>query len=193
MAWPSFYVPNPAASPEDRLRELERTTLEMVKILRGGVVLGGLGADALPNSDTAIVEISYAYAVGTPTSIQVDNPLGREPVGVICIWGPSYVIPSGVVTTSPTITSGSKTVTGTSFTTSMEKGYLIYNDGSNNIYKIKIDTRDSSTQLTLQDPAPASGSGNALIMLRWHDDSVYITVNTVSPSVSADVWRLLFF
>ena len=156
------------------------------QILDGKTVLGGLVDEEWPNVDTAVVDL----VLDQGTNNEVNNPLDREPVGIIPLISPGIVRPRwNMYTASVSVTNDSTTVTTTStFSTDMALGYLIAQSS-----KAKILSRLNATTLTLYEAWPgATAPGiNASVMYKWDSDTVWLYCGgTVGwPGL----YRLMFF
>ena len=165
-----------------------RALQRMKQILSGKVTLGSLSEEGVPNADTSVVDLILDQG----TNNEVDNPLDREPVGVIPLIAPGIVRPRwNMYTANVDVTDGSTTVTvgaPASFSTDMALGYLVAQT-----YKAKILERVNATTLTLYEPWPGATDTdiNASVMYRWDADTVWLYCGgTVGwPGF----YRLLFF
>ena len=170
---------------DEYLRTNYLVSQRVQQILKGKTILADSGESAWSNVDTATVDL----VLSQDTYNEVNNPLDREPVGVIGIMAPGIVRPRwSVQASSLNVTAGSVTVTGSSLATSMSLGYLVAQSVS-----AKILTYVNSTTLTLYEPWPGStASGiDGAIMHRWAADTVWLWCEGTSGYEG--LYRLLFF
>jgi hypothetical protein len=185
MPWPRIVLPQEAPQEwnAEYIRDLHLAVTDLQGILKGQLGVGSADDEHFPNLDTAIVEVSRDAS--SAILLEVNNPLGREPLGVVgifvtCEWGHPQYWRADI-----TVTQDSKTVTtaaGT-FPTDVAKGYFIASGSTNSPgWKSKIESRDNATTLTLQDAFPtATEAGiNALQTYRWHDDTFWVQFNGTS-------------
>jgi hypothetical protein len=156
------------------------------QILKRNTILAGLGEEGNPNVATTTVDLVLEQG----THNEVDNPLDREPVGIIPLIAPGVVRPRwSMYTATVNVTADSTAVTTSDvFSTDIALGYLIAQSS-----KAKILSRDSTTALTLYEPWPGATDTNinASIMYKWDATSVWLYCGgTVGwPGL----YRLMFF
>ena len=160
------------------------------QILRGGVVLASITEEGyLPNTNSAIVEMVQVPAIG----VQVDNPLDREPIGILNLLDPEAVrpmydiYPSGIGVTE----DDTEVTTTGSFSSDAPYGYF-----TAQTHRVKIIDRPTTTTLTLQDPWPGTTAAGiaGTVIRRWHSDSVWLQFyGPAGYSGNPISYRLWFF
>jgi hypothetical protein len=189
MVWPSILFPTYQVTEDntDHIQRLTSSVRELQKLVRGELLIAGVGDDAMPNADTAVVDL----VLDQSSHHEIDNPLDREPIGIMPLIAPGIVRPrwnmySGTIT----VAEGSTTVTTSSgtFSTDMALGYLVAQSS-----KAKILDRPTSTTLRLYEPWPGTTDTgiSATIMYKWDAASVWLYCGgTVGwPGL----YRLMFF
>lgn len=189
---PLDLLPPPGPLPKEGQEEyLNRAlhanylALERMKQILSGDCLIASAEGNLANTDTAVVDVVIEQAYGT----QVDNPLDREPVGVITLIGPGFVAPKLVsYPTTLSVTADSKTVTcSTSFSTQVALGYLIAQT-----HFVKVLERVDSTTMTLQDPWPGTTDAAETGQVMHHWDADYVWLYAYGTASYPGWYRLLF-
>lgn len=172
MSWPTSILSDYriGSDPEENFRKLTDAVRDLQRILQGGSSIGTLEDPQLPNSDSVVVEMEVA---SQGVHVEVNNPLGREPVGVISLASPGVVRPRFThLYADVNHTSGSTTITstGSNFLASMAGGF--FTDGNETI---KIKAFVGTANLTLYDPMSSTASTvNGLIMHKWEPDTFWL-------------------
>ena len=189
MSWPTVPLPS-FSSLSEEVKGLYRPIEDLYRILRGQIVIAGLTEeDSFPNCNTAIVDTVQVPDI----SVRMDNPLGREPIGVLNIWGPAMVKGVFSVHNDVNVTADSTTATLTAgtFDTDIAGGYFTAQTSM-----VKILTRDSGSQITLDAPWPGTTDTNidGSTMREWEPDKVYLRFTGPGGATGEPIsYRLFFF
>jgi hypothetical protein len=200
MTWPVRTIPILPDLPEDPKEAFKivstylKTTTNILQdlhyILKGQVSVAGMTEDEyFPNCNTAIVDMVQVPDI----AVQVDNPLDREPLGILNLFNPESVRPMYDIYTSGTgVTAGDTEVTQTgTFASDAPYGYF-----TAQTHRVKIIARPTTTTLTLQDPWPGTTDAGIAcsVMRRWHSDSVWLQFYGPAGSTGKPIpYRLWFF
>jgi hypothetical protein len=189
--WPNNILPDISQILEpDRLLLLHNKALRELQFLsQGRLSFGSVDepGGGAPNTDTAVIEIVESAG----NNILVDNPLGREPVGVINVMSITNEVGPRVIffNSSVSITQGTTTVTTTdTFSADLVGGYFI-----SSARRYKIASWTNATTLELQDAFEEAtmSAENGTFIYRWEADSVWLYLGGMKGFYG--YYRLLFF
>lgn len=189
-------LPSPGPIPvgksrEEFLNEYLETNYLILKrfrqILEGRVTFATLDEEeSFGNVDTGVVDLVQDQGA----HYEVNNPLDREPIGIIPLIAPGIVRPRwNMYTATLNVTNGSTALTTTAtFTASQAGGYLVAQSS-----KVKILSYTNPTTMVLHEPWPgATDAGiNGSIMHKWEPDTVWLYLGGTAGFPG--LYRLLFF